>query len=75
MWNEAAGRTGGMRRFFGLAEPDGSKMRTRNGSLVKGTKDQHLQSPGGCILTHTRMILAFLGGQSEKLELAIFPSP
>ena len=33
----------------------GSKIGTQNGTLVNGTKDQNLRSPGGLVLTHTHM--------------------
>ena len=32
-----------------------SKMRTQNGTLINGTKDYNLRSPGGFILTHTQI--------------------
>ena len=31
----------------------GSTMRTQNGTLVNGTKNENMRSPGGFILTHT----------------------
>ena len=30
-------------------------MRTQNGTLVNGTKDEHMRSPGDFILTHTHV--------------------